>query len=164
MHGAPSVSFPVGRSRFAGHLLMIIWTAGAGCAGVVCYQSQSTGWRNAVLLAAVVVVGAAAGLAWQRERGGELHFDGQNWRFAGAGPVDAARLQPALDLQSLMLVRLAAPGQRPRWCWLECRSAPHRWLDLRRAVYSRAPSADRAGPIAAESQRSASPGPSPSSS
>ena len=145
---------------------MIIWTAGACCAGVVCYQFESMGWRSAVLLASVVVAGAAAGLAWRRACAGELHFDGQNWRLggAGAGPVDAARLLPALDLQSLLLVRLAAPGQRPRWCWLERRSAPHHWLDLRRAVYSRAPSADRDGPIAAESQRSASPGPSPSSS
>ncbi|MEO5737107.1 MAG: hypothetical protein ABIQ82_06580 [Variovorax sp.] len=164
MHSAPSVSFPVGRSRFAGHLLMVIWTAGACCAGVVCYQFESVGWRGAVLLASVLVAGAAAGLAYWRQCAGELHFDGQGWRLAGADPLHAARLLPALDLQSLMLVRLAAPGQRPRWCWLERRSAPHRWLDLRRAVYSRAPSADPADPNAAVSQRSASPGPSPSSS
>jgi len=164
MHSAPSVSFPVGRSRFAGQLSLVIWTAGACCAGVACYQFESAGWRSAVLLASVLVAGAPAGLAWRRQCTGELHFDGQGWRLAGADTVDAAQLLPALDLQSLLLVRLAAPGQRSRWCWLERRSAPHRWLDLRRAVYSRAPSADPAEPIGAVSRRSASPGPSPSSS
>ncbi|MGJ7493960.1 hypothetical protein ACSFA8_02695 [Variovorax sp. RT4R15] len=117
-----------------------------------------------MLLASVLVAGVAAGLAWLRPCMGELHFDGQSWRLAGADTIDAARLLPALDLQSRLLVRLAAPGQRPRWCWLERQSAPHHWLDLRRAVYSRAPSADPADPIAAVSQRSASRGPFPSSS
>ena len=36
MHGAPSVSFPVGRSRFAGFALLAVW--GAGAAGVAAWR------------------------------------------------------------------------------------------------------------------------------
>ena len=34
MHSAPSVSYPVGRSRFLGALLLALWTGGAGVAGL----------------------------------------------------------------------------------------------------------------------------------
>lgn len=160
MHSAPSVSFPVGRSRYAGLILLAVWAAGACCAGIGSHLLGGLGWRTAVLLASTLLAGALAARAHWRQPAGKLQFDGQYWSLAGTHPIPAARLLPALDLQSLLLVRLVVAGRRSQWLWLERRSDPPRWLALRRAVYSRAPSADKAGPVAAV-QRSA--GSSPSS-
>ena len=91
MHSAPSVTYPVGRSRGATRILIATWALGAGCAGLSCYLFDSAGWRQ------------------------------------------------------LLLVRLTQPGRASRWIWIEQRAMPERWRDLRRAVYSRAPSASPAG-------------------
>ena len=56
-----------------------------------------------------------------------------------------ARVLVALDFQSLMLLRLTEPGRARRWIWIEQRAMPERWRDVRRAVYSRPPSAEPAG-------------------
>jgi toxin CptA len=156
MHSAPSVTFPVGRSRDAGRLLGVIWAAGACCAGAVSYQFDSIGWRTGVLLTCSALSAVLALRAYRGQPTGELRFDGQGWSFWGAsvGGVQAARLLLALDLQSLLLVRLTLPGQPSCWLWLAQRSAPQRWPDLRRAVYSRAPTADPADSAAASGRSS----------
>ncbi|RZI77875.1 MAG: hypothetical protein EOP80_03150 [Variovorax sp.] len=159
MHSAPSVSFPVGRSRSAGRILLALWVTGACCAVISACLLNGVGWRTAVLLASTLLAAALAGRAFWRQPTGRLHFDGQNWSLTGTYPAPAARLVPALDLQSLLLVRLVMANRRSRWLWLERRSDPPRWLALRRAVYSRAPSADASGPVAAV-QRPARPSPS----
>lgn len=146
MHSAPSVSFPVGRSRSAGRLLLVLWVAGAACAGAAILQSDAAGWRAGVEVVAVLGAGMLAALAHRRERGGELRFDGQGWTLTGDSSVAAARLAPALDMQSVLLVQLTAADRRSRWFWLERTRSPQRWLDLRRAVYSRAPSPDPVDP------------------
>ncbi|WP_213959545.1 MULTISPECIES: hypothetical protein [unclassified Variovorax] len=149
MHSAPSVSYPMGRSRIAARLLVAIWAAGACCAGWVCWQVGAQGWRGPVLAFSVLLAALGARALLERQRPGELRFDGRGWQMTGAANLRAARLTPALDFQSLMLVRIWAPKQRSRWQWLERGSAPERWLALRRAVYSRASPAEPDGPAAA---------------
>ena len=160
MHSAPSVSFPVGRSRSAARILLVVWVLGACCAGITGRLLDGVGWRLGVLLASTVLAGAWAAWAQWRQPVGRLQFDGQSWSLNGTPPIPAARLLPALDLQSLLLVRLVVADRHSHWLWLERRSDPQRWLALRRAVYSRAPSADMAVPTVAV-QRPA--GSSPSS-
>jgi hypothetical protein len=148
MHSAPSVTYPVGRSRGATRILVVLWTLGACCAGASCYLFDSAGWRQLLLVLSVVFSGVAAGFGLRRDGAAVLHFDGLCWSLTGADPsrgVRAARVTVALDFQSLMLVRLAEPGRPQRWIWLEQQTLPERWRDLRRAVYSRAPSAEPAG-------------------
>jgi toxin CptA len=160
MHSAPSVSFPVGRSRSAGRILLAVWLMGACCTGFAVRLMDGAGWRMAALLASTVWAGAWAARAQWRQPVGRLQFDGQSWSLTGSLSIPAARLLPALDLQSLQLVRLVVADRHSHWLWLERRSDPLRWLALRRAVYSRAPSADLAGATVA-AQRPA--GSSPSS-
>ncbi|WP_019654119.1 hypothetical protein [Variovorax atrisoli] len=144
MHGAPSVTYPVGRSRGATRILVVLWALGALCAGASCYLFDSAGWRHVLLVASVLFAGVAAGFGLRQEGVGVLHFDGLCWSLTG-GPasrgVHAARASVALDFQSLMLLCLSEPGRARRWIWIEHRAMPERWRDLRRAVYSRAPSA-----------------------
>jgi hypothetical protein len=135
MHGAPSVSYPVERSRRAGHLLLAVWLLGAGVAGLACAQSAGTGWREGVLLLCVIVAafGARAGMCPPGPA--RLVFDGQHWSLAGGAPMTGAAV--ALDFQALLLIRLTQPGGAARWVWAERRAMPGRWRDLRRALYSR---------------------------
>lgn len=148
MHSAPSVTYPVGRSRGATRILVVLWALGACCAGASCYLFDSAGWRQLLLVFSVVFAGVAAGFGLRRDGAGVLHFDGLHWSLTG-GPasrtVHAARAFAALDFQSLMLVGLTEPGRAKRWLWIEQRAMPERWRDVRRALYARAPSAAPAG-------------------
>ncbi|MDB5829765.1 MAG: hypothetical protein JWQ73_3985 [Variovorax sp.] len=137
MHSAPSVSYPVGRSRDAALLLGSLWAAGACCAGAALFQVDRLGWRQALLMTSVVLTAMAARRTLGPTLVADLVFDGQDWSLSGGAPRKVARIAVLLDLQFLMLVRLDEPAQRPRWLWLERRSHPGRWQDLRRAVYSR---------------------------
>ena len=69
-----------------------------------------------------------------------LRFDGQHWSLSGAASRPVVEATVALDLQSLLLVRLRGAGAS-QWYWVERRADPARWLDLRRALYARLPTA-----------------------
>jgi len=139
MHSAPSVTYPVARSRGAQRLLLAIWLLGAGAAALSCLQSGGAAWRQGLPVLAVLASGAACWIAFRRDSaGGTLNFNGRQWSLSGPGGVAGARLRLALDLQALLLVRLEARDARQRWIWLDRRSLPARWLDLRRAIHSRA--------------------------
>jgi len=141
MHSAPSVSFPVGRSRMARRLLWGIWALGAAALAAWCVQFSGEGWRTALL---AVVVAAAACAAWRAPRSGEgarLQWDGLHWSCDGACRLGGASAGVHLDLQSFMLVRLRDAGGAVAWFWLARAMCPQRWLDLRRALYAAAPKA-----------------------
>ncbi|MFT4269322.1 MAG: hypothetical protein QM586_19230 [Xenophilus sp.] len=143
MRSAPAVSYPVGRSRFAAGLFLALWLGGAGGAGLWWLQAGGSGWRPALLAAALVLSALAAGTGWVRVPPGPLHWDGAHWSLGPDG--EALRMAAAvvgLDLQRVLLVRLAAAGRAPRWLWLERAWAPGRWDALRRAVYCRPPAAE----------------------
>ncbi len=138
MHGAPSVSYPVGRSRIADRLLLLLWISGACCAVAACARLDKVDWRAGVLVLCVLGAGVAA---WRgsprRTLSDVLDFDGSRWSIRAAAGLQAARVRIALDGQSWLLVRMAEPGGVCRWVWLERRTMPDRWQNLRRAVYSR---------------------------
>ncbi|MGE4242787.1 hypothetical protein [Ramlibacter sp.] len=147
MHSAPSVTYPVGRSRFAARLAALVWLAAA--AGQVAWarHTEPGGWRQWLALALLVMAGALAAAGWLRSPRGELAFEQGAWRWraatgargagegAGAGD-EGGHVTLALDLQHRMLLRWR--GERTRWLWLARESASPRWSALRRAVYSRA--------------------------
>ena len=136
MHSAPSVSFPVGRSRLARRLLWGIWALGAGAFAAWCVQFSGVLWRTALM---GVVLALAALAAWAASRLGEgvrLHWNGMHWSCEGAACRRAAGATVHLDLQSVMLVRLSQPSAPAVWLWLERSNDPQRWLDLRRALHA----------------------------
>lgn len=135
MHGAPSVSYPVGRSLLeAGVVVTLALAAAAGLAGWAALAAPGTA---AVLLAVMPALCAAAwALAgWWRTRPRRLAWDGQGWLLDGAA---LSRLDRVADLQAVLLLRCRRAGGGSDWIWAEGHADPAHWLDLRRAVYSRA--------------------------
>ena len=142
---APSVQYPLRRSRVLGALLLALLFTGAG----VVAAWVGFGARDAVLSAAVALglwLLAAAGAShfWWRQPRGVLQFDGQAWTLGQtaksfSGPL-ALSMPPEvlLDLQAHLWLRVVPIGHSSQCLWLERSSQPERWMDLRRAVYSRA--------------------------
>lgn len=140
LHNAPSVIYPLGRSRFLGWLLLLAW----GVAGVL----TAAWWHTAAVgdarpglgWATWLVAGAFMARGWLGSPLGQLGWDGQHWTwespvYQGGGNLEAPYV--VLDLQSAVLLRLDNPAGASWWLWAERRALPPRWLDLRRAMYAR---------------------------
>jgi len=136
MHSAPSVTYPVGRSPFAGLLLLAIWLAAAAAIGF--WWAGTAGWRPLAAALAWLASGVWAAAQWWRSATGNVAWDGESWNWTATQGADSGRLEVSLDLQRSMLVRWAGKGDA-QWFWLERARRAERWDDLRRAVYSRAP-------------------------
>ena len=138
MHDAPSVNYPVGRSRWAAALGAAAWLGGAAVTLLWSAQPQVAAWRLAIAWTAVAAAALLSWRAWRAAPGGVLAWDGAAWTWArhGAGGV-SGDVRVALDLQRLLLVRWDGADGR-LWLWLERASGRERWDELRRAVYSRA--------------------------
>lgn len=117
-----------------------------------------------VALGAAVWVAAIFGAThfWRGQLCGALCWDGQDWsvedaRHPAGGPVVlASSPEVLLDVQSHLWLRLVFRQRRPCWMWVQRSSQPERWMDLRRAVYSRAkPGVDHADESAPASSRGA---------
>ena len=145
MHSAPSVTYPVGRSPFAGALLLIIWLAAAAALGV--WWAEASGWRLAAAALLWLATGVWAATRWWCSPTGTVAWDGERWNWSAGRGSDSGMLEVSLDLQRSMLVRSAGQGA-PHWFWLERASRAERWDDLRRAVYSRAAPPDARRPPA----------------
>ena len=152
MHAAPSVTYPVGRSAFAGLL-----SAATGAAGLVAillwaWFSPGFGARQAAALAVLAASCAFGWQAWRRSPQGNLRWDGSAWQWEEGGEATPGQPELALDLQSRLLVRWRGDAGGTRWLWLERKSDVSDWDALRRAVYSRASPPERAAgkPPAAE--------------
>ena len=140
MHNAPPVAYPLGRSRFQGFLLLGLWLAGAAVVTLWWSAAPGFGWRHGLALTVVVGSAVLVGWGWQNPAIGQLHWDGQDWYWKTSGEQDdrpAQGLVLALDFQRILLLRLRTHGKATVWLWADRFARPERWLDLRRAVYSR---------------------------
>src|SRR4051812_12376891 len=98
MHAAPSVSYPVGRSRFAGALLAGTWLLAAAATMAWTLSSPLPGWRQLLGACILAACGFAALVGWLRSPTGTLAWDGGAWRWEGV----EGRLELAMDLQARM--------------------------------------------------------------
>ncbi|MDM0077809.1 hypothetical protein QTH90_25600 [Variovorax sp. J2P1-59] len=147
------MNYPVGRSRYAERLLLVLWALGVCGVTVACIQAAGFDWRQGILALSAAVAGLAAWTGVLRcADPADLSFDGQHWSISGHSSLRTARASVALDLQSLLLVRLSEPTRARRWVWVDRQAMPERWRDLRRALYSRAPSPGPTTPKAAASK------------
>lgn len=139
MHAAPSVSYPVGRSRFAAVVLAAGWLAGLAAAFLWAAQAQATGWRLALAGAALVASAAYAAAGWLSSPCGTLTWSGAEWSWQEQGLAPApGRPQLLVDLQSRVLLQWIGSDGARRWLCAERKSDLSHWDAFRRALYSRA--------------------------
>jgi toxin CptA len=137
MHNAPSVFYPVGRSRLLGLLLLMVWLLGLAATLAFAFAPGAV-WRVALVAGCTAAAGLVAARWWLRSPAGGLQSDGTQWLWQPQGGVAAVALEHLtvhLDLQHALLLR-GQQGGAPLWLWAERGMAPLRWDDLRRAVYS----------------------------
>jgi hypothetical protein len=154
-HSAPPVVYPLGRSRFQASFLLGLWLAGVLLAGFWFLAAPRLDWRLGVVCVCSLIGGWAALSSWRNAPVGQLRWDGQNWCWESPGyqtGVAEQQLFVLADFQHLMLLRIENQAHASLWLWMERRSMPERWLDLRRAVYSprrtMTPEAEKSQPVA----------------
>lgn len=152
MHNAPSVVFPVGRCAFHGWLLVALGGVGGAVGMLFLVESDVRnlgvwGWLPGVAgMAAWLLWTTWALLTWLSSPQGSLHWESRRvaeegtsgaWSWADRNcpePLTLNSMERVLDLQDRVLLRFSGPGVGRRWAWVERRSSPGRWNDLRRAL------------------------------
>ena len=136
MHSAPAVTYPVGRSRLHGALLVGIALA-TSLVGLL--------WRNlgspenlhqGFFAMAAIGFWLLSFQAWRRTPDGKLHWDGQAWSWTSGATLVAGMVGIHLDLQFCMVLSLGTGDGTRVWLWPERNSDPMHWNALRRAVFS----------------------------
>jgi toxin CptA len=138
MHSAPAVSYPVGRSRFHGLLLVLIAGSGALSLSGWTYQSDPLRWHHGVAALVWLLGVAVAGWRWYRAPSGTLIWDGEVWCWVLEQRSRPVKPEVALDLQYQLLLRLSGSADRADWwVWPERGADPSHWTALRRALFAR---------------------------
>jgi hypothetical protein len=138
MHNAPAVSFPVGRSRFEGALLLASFLLAFCVAALWIGDQTRINWRPAVALLIALLAGLGAGWRWFRARSGVLHWDGRQWQFESIATVVPGRAIMRLDLQDWILLEFQTDTGKIHWFWLHRDRQARYWNVLRRALCARA--------------------------
>lgn len=143
MRGAPSVSVPVGRSRFGRRLVASLSALGLLLLTAWTLASPALPRQGGVALLLLVV----SAWAWHSQRPrwhGVLHGQGDEWFLLAGHEPRAVDVAVTLDLQTLLLLRMADRESGViHWHWLTpCGDAAH-WQAVRRAVHAPRRAADR---------------------
>ena len=136
MHRAPAVSFPVMRSRWHMRLLVAALAFSAIASTAFIGSGASSGPRSALVLLAMGGAAVFAGVQWVRTPSGVLHWDGGQWLWESASQSEPCTVQPKLDFQQAVVVRVRCGSGASRYHWIEAGAAPQHWLALRRALVS----------------------------
>ena len=139
MHGAPAVTFPVGRSRFQGQLVALAGLVGVFVGLLWCFQASPITWRQPVFVLLLTSSLFIAFRQWRDSPTGSLRWDGQDWTWNRQGFSTNGSLTVHLDLQFCFLICLQSERDGRIWLWPQCEDRLARWRDLRRAVYASAP-------------------------
>ena len=135
MHSAPAVSYPVGRSRFHGVLLLLMAVLGGMTVLTWLLLTDVLGARHAVALLLWLASTGIATWQWLKTPAGVLAWDGAAWTWCKADEARSVVPEVTLDLQTFLLLKLHTPSGSGLWVWPERQSAPLHWLPLRRALF-----------------------------
>ena len=157
MHKAPTVDYPVGRSRFQTFAALALCLSVTGTDAMWLLQADRLDWRHGLGVAVSLIAAVLALYALRASPKGCLRWDGQSWSWDCGGVQAIGGVQSYLDLQSVLLVGFTAHSGSRCWMWLERSTMPSHWSALRRAVYSPATAHPDRGlsgdPLAVESAR-----------
>jgi hypothetical protein len=133
MHLPPAASWTVDNARWQGRVLAALGVAGALVALFFCF-SQPWGVYSILVAVACGLCTAGAALGLFHAANGQLRWDGERWQWRDKQDHAVIELVCVLDLQRLLLVRIACEQGPSLWLWLHSPAMDGRWLALRRAV------------------------------
>lgn len=137
MYAAPTVDYPVGRSRFHNFALGAVWFCVAGVDALWFSQTDTVDWRQWLGLVVTVFAAGIALHVWRISPQGRLSWDGRSWWWESNGFRVSGKVTPKLDLQAVLLLGFDAQSGARHWFWLERSAARPSWSALRRAVHAR---------------------------
>jgi hypothetical protein len=146
-HRAPAVSYPAGRSGYLTAAFFGVLLLGAVSAYLFFFNTSTPGkplvWQLSLIGMAWLSAALGAYQFLRQLPVGELACDGVDWYFVdAAGQEKVGSVSIRFDGQHCLLLRFEDDLNKVNWLWLEARFSAHQdpnsWLDLRRAVYSRA--------------------------
>lgn len=138
-HKAPPVVYPLGRSLVRVWILAGFWLTGLLVTLLWFMAVQLFDWRICLAIFALVAAGLAAFADWKNAPSGQLVWDGDLWFWESSAyqsGLAEQQLSVIADFQQVLLLRIQNQANASLWLWLERKTMPERWLDLRRAVYS----------------------------
>ena len=143
-HAAPAVTYPVSPSGLAVGAMAALWllAATATLAWVWLSAADPIG-----LSCSVIGLGLSALALWSHWRAGprgQLLWDGRSWLWrsrAYPSGTELVRPEIILDAQLLMVLRTCNLAGASWVLCLQRQGDRSAWLDLRRALYARAPAA-----------------------
>lgn len=134
MHRPPVVRFAVGRSRWYGRVLLLLWLLGVGVM-LTFFSIQAVAiWQVWVWFTALMVGAGVALQGWRSAPTGILLWDGTAWHWSGFFGIAPCTLTLHLDLQTLLIVSVRQHGAPCGWLWLDNATHDREWVALRRAV------------------------------
>ncbi len=137
MHRAPSINFPVTRSRWQLRFIALLSLLAMAALWAFVREQGALDARILTLATAIVASSAAAFVGWQKSAVGSLRWDGQHWYWSGFSASQACHLSLLVDFQSVLLVSLVADTRAvPLRLWLEMPPGNVSWKPLRRAIIS----------------------------
>lgn len=136
MHSAPSVSYPVGRSRFQAALLIVVALAMLAVS-LFWWAAAPWDWRMSLMLVLLCLALLFAWQAWRYTQQGTLAWNGVSWRFTGSQSSVVGAVSVPIDLQSTVLLKVTPQDGPQLWLWAERRRLEPLWIPLRLAVFSR---------------------------
>lgn len=139
MRSAPTVSYPVGRSRFQAGLLGLLGLGGVALAAVWRDPFGAWGWRQVLFATLFGMAWLGALRAWLKAPAGVLSWDGQGWTWQGLQTEPCSAVRVHLDLQGVMLLGAVLNNGRILWLWPQRSSDGIAWTAFRRAVFHMAP-------------------------
>jgi hypothetical protein len=145
VHAAPPVRVTLRRGALAPVFVGVCAAAAVG--NVLAWASLR--WDAAAGLPWAAVAALCAGIcaaAWTRRgaREGELAWDGAQWQWQG----QALDLRVAIDLDDIVLLRLAGEGRGAQWLLAARARSEGSWTALRAALHARRPPDAAAAPPA----------------
>lgn len=136
MHTAPSVDYPLGRSRFHTFALLIVLLGVLIVDGYWLTQSNVSNGRVGLAFCLSLLSAGASLHAWRYRPVGILRWDGKSWWWLREPVHCAGSINVHLDVQGSLLLRFCADGGVCQWFWVDRGFAPSLWMALRRAVHA----------------------------
>jgi hypothetical protein len=133
MHRPPACAWTAGAAQWQRHLIASLF--GFGLLASLGF-GFSQGWGASTLLLAVslLVCGTVAAIGRRGSASGQLRWDGEHWLWSGQIECAVTELTCAVDLQSLLLLRIRIERGDSHWLWLEGSGMDAGWRAMRRAV------------------------------